>query len=311
MLPFASILKWKHSNVCYRSYSLLIDTHQIYVRNIYLFCFALSMTRHIFGENIICQLDGNKLSQIMLDTKCFVNGTFTNLTHTKNPVMPILYHDYYQWVPIVLLLLAFSFYFPYRIWSSYVSGFIKEITTDIKSAEDCYKIFQVIHDSKGDGLYWKTLALECWYVIQLSIQIFIIDVFFNRMLSLSSWSWKIIPILFPEMASCFYDYYSGGGMTTGRFRCLLPLNSVYRKIFVVLYWAMAGLLVLHGLFLIYRIMLVIVLGLKTINVWWCVQIAQSQANSWHAKRILKEQWKNPKLALTKKENEYVCMEKVN
>ncbi|GFR05878.1 innexin [Trichonephila clavata] len=201
---------------------VIVDFNQIHVRNLFLFCFALSISRQYFGENIHCQLDGHKVSQSFLDTKCFINGTLTNFSGVENPILPVLYHDYYQWVSIVLLLQALSFHLPFRLYSKTLHSYVQELTIQKVEPSEYDRVFQVITASQGHGMFWKLWTLECVYAAHLLCQIVLLNVFFHRVWSLSSWSWSAIPMLFPDMGTCLYDYFSGGGQTTGRFRCLLP-----------------------------------------------------------------------------------------
>ncbi|GFY61761.1 innexin [Trichonephila inaurata madagascariensis] len=307
MLPLA-LLKWKSRDVSPKSHSLLVDFNQIHVRNLFLFCFALSISRQYFGENINCQIDGHRVSQSFLDTKCFINGTLTNFSGVQEPILPVLYHDYYQWVSIVLLLQAISFHLPFRLWSKNIHSYVQELTIQKFEKSECDRVFNVITSSKGNGIFWKIWTLECFYAAQLICQIFLLNLFFHRVWSLSRWSWSAIPILFPEMGTCIYDYFSGGGQTAGRFRCLLPLNSVYRKVFFVIYGLFAILLVLHKVFFLYRLFLTIRLGPKWINMWWSLQIAQDVANSWHGKQTLNRKWRRFTDKTESLESDYVSME---
>ncbi|GFR30998.1 innexin [Trichonephila clavata] len=303
MLPL-TLLKWKSRDVSPKSHSFLIDFNQIHVRNLFLFCFALSISRQYFGENIHCQLDGHKVSQSFLDTKCFINGTLTNFSGVENPILPVLYHDYYQWVSIVLLLQALSFHLPFRLYSKTLHSYVQELTIQKVEPSEYDRVFQVITASQGHGMFWKLWTLECVYAAHLLCQIVLLNVFFHRVWSLSSWSWSAIPMLFPDMGTCLYDYFSGGGQTTGRFRCLLPLNSVYRKIFWVVYGLFASLLVLHTIFFLYRLLLTIRKGPKWINMWWSLQIATSVSKSWHGKQVLHKKWRR----YMDNETDYVSME---
>ncbi|GBN13077.1 hypothetical protein AVEN_257666-1 [Araneus ventricosus] len=243
------------------------------------------MARQLFGDNINCQLDGQSIGQSFLNTKCFINGTRTNLIGPTYATLPILYHDYYQWIPIVLLLLAFSFYLPFRIWSRHIHNFMEELTTKIEDEESCDRIFQVITLSKGNRLYWKTWALECVYAVHLMIHIILLNQFFHRLLSLSGWSWSAIPLLFPEIATCFYDYFGRGLQTLGKFQWLMPLNTLYRKIFFVVYVMCSVLIPLHVIFFLYRMIMALRMGRNWINMWWCVQISKQAAKTWHATKI--------------------------
>lgn len=284
MFSIVQLLKWKRSNLPGWSHSVLVDFQQVYVRNILLFCFGLCLERRFFGDNILCQMDGHRIGQELLNAKCFINGTFS-----KNDKLDVIYHDYYQWIPVLLLVLAYSFHFPYRVWSKYTSAFIKELGKEIENEQDYIELIETL--SKGDCLYWKTIALETFYGVQLTVIIVVIDVFFNRVWSSVHWSWTAIPILFPEMVSCNYDYFSSGGITSGRFRCLLPLNAVYRRAFVGLYVLCLFLMVAHIVYLIYRFVSTIIVGKNKINIWWNFQVAKSLTHSWRVRCALEKEWK--------------------
>lgn len=149
MNPLINLVKFhsKHS----QSYSVLVDIQHIYIRNVILFCVGLSMVRLLFGDVIVCQNNENGLSQMFADTKCYINGTFTQ------DIIPFIYHYYYQWVCVYLLLLAFGFYFPYSIWSKLFGNFIRHLET---LSEKPNTAIQVIKESKGNLIFYKTLTLE-------------------------------------------------------------------------------------------------------------------------------------------------------
>lgn len=79
-------------------------------------------------------------------------------------------------------------------------------------------------------------------------------------------------------------------MTTGRFQCLLPLSSVYRRIFYVIYPVMCILLALNILFFIYRVILVVRVKRKMINVWWTIEIVKRDTETWNAKLYMINSW---------------------
>lgn len=107
MLPLLHLLKWKGShrgNI--QSCSMLVDFNQIHIRNLFLFCFGLGLAKQMFGENIECQHNKHDIEKKVLEMKCFINYTRTTFMDET------LIHDFYQWIPVILLLLAFSFHFP-------------------------------------------------------------------------------------------------------------------------------------------------------------------------------------------------------
>lgn len=274
MNPLIHLVKFssKHS----LSYSLLVDIQQIYVRNVILFCTGLSMVRLLFGDVIVCQNTVSSVSQMFMDTKCYINGTIT-----KN-IVPFIYHDYYQWTTVYLLLLAFGFYFPYSIWSKLFGNFIRHLETLSENPND---VIQVIKDSKGNFLFFKTWLLEIIYIIYLSIILILTDVFFNGLWSRFNWSLSAVNNIFPDNGTCYIDYYQSSGSTHARFNCLLPLCSIYRKVFSLLYVLFIMLFIFNAFMMIYRIKLIFSKR-KLINVWWAFMIVDQHIISWNVKNKL-------------------------
>lgn len=280
MLPLLHLITFTGG----KSHSFLVDLYQTHVRNLLLFGFGLSMARQIFGENIICHLMKQSVTQSYADTKCFINGTMTLGDH------PTVYHDYYQWIAIVLLLLALGVYWPFSIWFQFNGSYIKEISTNITDEKSCERVMEVLKSSRGCGMFWKTWTLEIVYALHLLMMGYALDRFFNHMWSKSGWSWTAIDILFPESGRCFVDYYSGGDVTIGRFTCLLPLNSVYRRVFWVLYLVALLLMCLHVVVFVHRLFLSIRLGREYVDLFWTWKIAETSAETFHAKQMLQEEW---------------------
>lgn len=259
-----------------QSHSILIDLQQIYIRNVILFCTGLSMARQLFGENIICQSTVKSLTQNFIDTKCYINGTITKDIENKVTI----YHDYYQWISVYLLLLAFGFYFPYSIWSKFFGDYLRQLEN---LADKPNEAIQVITDSKGNLLFLKTWALEFFYIIYLILILNITDSFFNNLWSLSGWSWDAVYKIFPDNGTCFIYYFQSSGTTHASFNCLLPLCSVYRKIFLTFYGLTLILIFFNVSMVIYRIRS-IVCQRKLINVWWAFLIVQQSTTSWNTEK---------------------------
>lgn len=257
-----------------QSHSILIDFQQIYMRNVVLFCTGLSMARQLFGENIICQSTVKSLTQNFIDTKCYINGTTTKGTDAT------IYHDYYQWISVYLLLLAFGFYFPYSIWSKLFGNYLRHLEN---LADRPNEAIQVITDSNGNLLFLKTWVLEFFYIIYLIFILYVTDLFFNNLWSLSGWSWNAVYKICPDNGSCVIHYFQSSGDTHASFNCLLPLCSVYRKILLTLYGLVLILILFNVCMIIYRIRLV-VHKKRFINVWWAFLIVQQSTTSWNMKK---------------------------
>ena len=272
MSPLLHLIKFKSKKS--QSYSVVIDFQQFYIRNVILFCTGLSMARILFGENIICQLNVKSVSQIFVDTTCFINGT---MTVEKDSV---IYHNYYQWVSVYLLLLAFGFYLPYSIWSKYAGNYLRHLEKIADKPDDA---IQVIKSSKGNLIYFKTWALELFYIVYILFILYLTDIFFNNLWSKYEWSWQAIYKIFPDNGSCFVTYYQSSGSTDGKFNCLLPLSSVYRKIFLSFYGLFLFLILFNILVFFYRIKFLL-RKKKFVNVWWAFMIVKVCATSWNAEK---------------------------
>jgi hypothetical protein len=282
MLPLLHLIKFTGSRLKRTSHSLLIDTHQVYLRNVFLFCFGLSVARQFFGDNIVCHSDTYKISNQYVESYCFINGTMTMNDGE------IFYHDYYQWVSILLLLFAVTFYFPFRIWSRKFGFFLDQLAS--KEVEDCDKVYRLIHESDGNSMFFKTMGLEWYYAVHVAVHVRLVDWFFNRAWSTNDWKWTTVRTIFPDTGKCFLDYYSGGDVTHGKFICLLPLSTVYRKVFIALYGVTIAIIGLHCIFFAYRLFLIYKHGFRKINRVWCTTVARQLAPHWQTKKY----FDNPK-----------------
>ncbi|GFR15886.1 innexin [Trichonephila clavata] len=175
MLPL-TLLKWKSRDVSPRVIVLLFQPNPRSQLISLLFC-----PQHfpsIFGENIHCQLDGHKVSQSFLDTKCFINGTLTNFSGVENPILPVLYHDYYQWVSIVLFYKPFPFIYLSTVFQN-PSFLCTRVDYSESEPSEYDRVFQVIAPLKAMACL-ETMTLECVYAAHLLCQIVLLNVFFHR-----------------------------------------------------------------------------------------------------------------------------------
>lgn len=260
------------------SYSIFLTIYHVYVRNILTFCTGLTMIRFLFGNSIECLNDNQHFPQSYMDTKCYINGTFT-----LEQGHPTLYHDYYQWIPVYLVLLAFGFHFPYSLWSQHYGHYLRHLE---KLAEKPNDMIQMIQETQGNSIFFKTVALEMFYIVHLVSIVNISNAFFNHLWSRFYWSWRAIYKLFPDKGTCYFEYYHGSGISENKLTCILPLCSVYRKIFFTLYFLVWVLMVVNAWMIVYRILLVLYKR-KFVNTWWAFTIAEQCAVSWNMKKQIK------------------------
>lgn len=261
MFSLLNLLQFKSTRHL-RLASGLSKCHYTYARNFFLFAFALSMSREMFGETIVCYTAGDSISLDYLHTYCFVNGTFTTDDHQ------IVYHDYYQWVSLLLLVEAFVFYVPFHIWKGYVEPDVEGLV--VRKENDVARVVEAIIRGSGFRLYLKNFILETIYGLQLLLNAALVYVYFfraNGVLNLDR--------LFPFAGTCHLNFYSGGGggITTGKYSCLLPLNVLYRKLWVVVVMGFAVLFAAHCYYWTKRL-IVAACRPSEVNRWWAYRLAE-------------------------------------
>lgn len=283
MIPLLQLVQWNTQQEA--SYSVFLTLYHVYVRNILTFCTGLTMIRFLFGNSIECLNDNRQFSQSFMDIKCYINGTFTLV-----PGHPTLYHDYYQWVPVYLVLLAFGFHFPYSFWSQHYGNYLRQLENLAEKPND---MIQMIRETQGNFIFFKTIALEMFYIVYLVWLVSISNVFFNHLWSRFHWSWRAIYKIFPDDGMCYFEYHHGSGVSENKLNCILPLCSIYRKIFFTLYILVWVLMVVNAWLIVYRILLVLYKR-KFVNTWWAFKIAEQCMVSWPMKKEIQCAMKNRK-----------------
>lgn len=278
--------------------SFLCKLNHFYIRNFFFFAFTLSISKNIFGEPIICNSYEASIPRDLLHTVCLVNGTFSKFVDGAEKKEILFFHDYYQWISIVFILQAITFYLPYTFWLQWV----RVVPSTIESVDFKFILRQIIQH-KGFNLFWKTFALELFYFLHLILQAVSINFFLNDGLR-KGYSFEN---LFPLNVHCNVNYYSGGFETTGKFHCALPLNVVYRTIFKIVIRSFYFVFVLHVLMINFKILLCMCPVLRrgafrseNINSWWMYQVIENNLEGeklWKLKKAASDYY--PSIHLSK------------
>ncbi|KAJ8923328.1 hypothetical protein NQ315_001886 [Exocentrus adspersus] len=108
------------------------------------FSFLLTGKQY-FGDPMDCDVDERKE---VIDTYCWIYGTFTLKSSLKDPHIPglghaaeydsttINRHNYYQWVGIVFFIQGIIFYIPRYLWKTWESGRLKFLVNGLESSEE-------------------------------------------------------------------------------------------------------------------------------------------------------------------------------
>lgn len=253
------------------------------------FSILVSATQFI-GDPIYCTVAGD-IPQKLINTFCWVEGTFSlPKAFLKKVGKEIIYpgvdtsygskdeiieHGYYQWVGFMLLLQAVMFYMPRLIWTSWEGNRIKSLLQELNQPvvpedEKKRRLKRLVRYFRASmhnhsSYAFRYLLCELIALINVISQIYFINHFLggefttygSEVIEFSSGSQegRIDPMVrvFPRITKCMFHHYG----PTGDIRkidtlCLLPLNIINEKIYIVLWFWFIILTVLTSLCIIYR-----------------------------------------------------------
>ncbi|KAI6197187.1 hypothetical protein M3Y94_01195000 [Aphelenchoides besseyi] len=251
--------------------------------------FALLIgTKQTFGEPLYCLTPSNYIDtwHQYIHKYCYVTGTY----HTGNGSIvdnhqPKQFVSYYQWIPYVLIIQAFACYLPHLMWLSFLSFANLDFKNPVqrctdaqnKPNEDRRLIIQDVavqlHSSHqltstifpATYVYFAAKLLNiCNLIAQL--------VFMNFFIGDGSWSWIINVLnsalytdgwqstgLFPRISFCDFTLNTLGDAHPRTVQCVLLINMLNEKAFVIIYaWHLCVLFItilnlFYSIFLIFFI----------------------------------------------------------
>ncbi|XP_015914715.1 innexin inx2 [Parasteatoda tepidariorum] len=195
----------------------------------------------------------------------------------------IVTHAYYQWVCFMLLLQAIMFCLPNVLWRALESGkmrsLIKKLYEPIpvlEEGQDLETWFKGIANyfrlgrSEHQQYAMKFFVCEVLNFVNVVGQIFLIDKFLGgefRNYGTEVFKYanteqedRFDPMIrvFPRITKCtFHKYGSSGDVQRHDALCLLPLNILNEKIFIVMWFWFVILAILGGLLIVYRLIVMI------------------------------------------------------
>lgn len=226
-------------------------------------------SNQFFGEPIQCDLPGGGVSDGTLKTYCWMYSSF-NIPESfqgkcarKRQSEDVMYNSYYQWVSLCLVGQAVIFYIPRAIWLSLEGGLMKHLAKDKggKIVEDyeekCDELLYTFNQhlrNKYDRYYYGFVACEALNVFIVVCQLLLTNNFLGgyfmtygadvyRFYSLPPEELLLEDArnpmceAFPRVASCtYYQYGSGGKQSSLNALCILALNIIIDKVYLVLWF---------------------------------------------------------------------------
>lgn len=190
-----------------------------------------------------------------------------------------VYHTYYQWVCFALYVQALGFAIPSYLWKWVAENKITSLVMDLDEhivqkdrEEKCQSVVNFLIKSRGShgGTFYCLVVLEVMNAVNVLAQMFLMD----RFLGGNFWSFGVNfvrhrttsspyddpglfdPLIraFPRMTKCtFHEFGSSGDVQRHDAFCLLALNHVNEKIFIVIWFWFMGLVIASAIGIIYRI----------------------------------------------------------
>lgn len=193
------------------------------------------------------------------------------------------YHSYYQWVVFVLYLQALAFSLPKYVWNATENNLTSHLTKKLrftvmqpkKRLLKLKRLAEYLEKTKSHNkLFWIFVLCEALNLANVVLQMVLLDYFLNgKFWSLGKkylqWNWqdasdyemsvKYDPLLevFPRMTKCtFHRFGSSGDLERYDAFCLLTINNVNEKIFVILWFWLHFLTVSSVVYFVWRIAII-------------------------------------------------------
>eukprot|EP00092_Neocalanus_flemingeri_P096400 GFUD01122713.1.p1 GENE.GFUD01122713.1~~GFUD01122713.1.p1 ORF type:complete len:450 (-),score=102.25 GFUD01122713.1:108-1271(-) len=200
-----------------------------------------------------------------------------------------IYHIFYQWVGFIIFLQAILFYLPRHLWKTLEEGRIKFCTKDMKEMvlDDDVRLKRVdrlnlvFSKFKGKNNHYAAKFFFCEIINLMNVifQIFYINKFIggkfldygSRILDYNKHiDSQTDPMddVFPKMTKCQFNRHGpGGDINNHDALCLLPLNIVNEKIYLVMWLWLILLSVASSLTVMYRLACVMFPQFRSYMLW--------------------------------------------
>ncbi|XP_017462868.1 PREDICTED: innexin inx2-like, partial [Rhagoletis zephyria] len=191
----------------------------------------------------------------------------------------VISHSYYQWVGMVLFLQALCFYVPHMLWKLWEKGRVQGIINDLnkiilkaeKKDADQKKLVAYLADNKGknNAYAFRYFLCELLNLLNIILQMVFVNAFLGgEFASYGMDVWKFLdkdpavrvdPMskVFPKMTKCtFRKFGPSGDVQKYDHLCMLPLNILNEKLFIVFWFWFYVVLFFSFASVLYRVMVI-------------------------------------------------------
>lgn len=255
-----------------------------------LFVSILVSGYQFFGNPIMC-IQKDDIPEQLLNTYCWIEGTFTlPKALFKDVGTEVVYpgvdkylpgdelveHTFYQWVCFMLFLQSLMFCVPYVLWRTVENGRMMHLAQKMRNPclpatefEPGFEgLVEFFRSHKYEHQYYAAKFLFCEFLnfVNVIFQIYFINLFLGGQFTKygvdvvkyanEEQENRLDPMIrvFPRITKCtFHKYGSSGDVQRHDALCLLPLNIVNEKIYIVMWFWFIILAILNGILLLFRL----------------------------------------------------------
>ncbi|CAG9827683.1 unnamed protein product [Diabrotica balteata] len=258
--------------------------------------FSILLTsKQYFGEPIDCDVEQRK---DIIDTFCWIHGTFIveeNLGDSRVPGLglisskanephgkdsPTSRQTYYQWICLIFGFQAVLFYLPRYLWKACEAGRLKELVGEfggplVSDKWNPTERDKLMANFLGSTYIHNMYTFRYCFCEVLNMLNVIANIYFMDWLVTGEFSayginhatYKTInPMnrVFPKIAKCtYYKYGPSGDVQLLDALCILPLNVLNEKVFLILWYWFYLLLIISVLCVVYRGLFVFLPSFRT------------------------------------------------
>ncbi|CAH0563587.1 unnamed protein product [Brassicogethes aeneus] len=259
---------------------------------IMLIVFSILLTsKQYFGDPIECDVENKRE---LYNTFCWIYGSYTLPVRdgekvlrglgldvntyfdqrNENHISTRTYHRYYQWVCIIFCFQALVFYMPRYLWKIWEGGRLRHLIKDLTGpvitplwtnmAKDKLVTYLIGGKYAHNAYALRYCVCELLNFLNVLGQIyflnwFLMGQFFMYGINVLQNKQNNMSVIFPTLAKCtYYKYGPSGSMQNHDALCVLPLNILNEKLFLILWFWLYILLAISAVAVLYRLLFMIV-----------------------------------------------------
>jgi len=278
--------------------SLIFDLHR-FTASLLIVSSILTTSRQYFGDPIHCHVGGH-IPLNVFQSYCFMTATYTlprmvtnSSTHPGVSTGVVnaggeeegtVYHNYYQWVCLLLAVQASICYLPWAVWKGIEGGRVGKLLvkvsqdplTETPLSEQVASLGNFLHSHRGwfNSCALKLLLCQVVALVFTVGQLYVMDlVLANQFLSLGPYFLSLeilseaLNVVFPKVVKCSMSYIGvSGDIVNNSGMCTLPINIINEKIYLVLWLWFTCLACISTLSLVYQSFLLLFPSTRKIEI---------------------------------------------